>query len=104
MLTVDQVNSKCAGATIFGWFVGLAWVAYSGSVIGLSWLDWVLLVVVGMFVASIIIGAGFAVLAAGITKLATGRSDGSPHLFAWGVFICPIIAFFSAGPAARLLA
>lgn len=52
--------------------------------------------VAGMFTVSIVIGGGVAILAGIITKAVTGSREGSPHVFAWGAFILPILAFLAA--------
>lgn len=62
-----------------------------------------ILIVAGLFGASIVIGGGTAMLLAWFTKLSYGKSDARPELFALGVVTSPIIAFFCVGPIARLL-
>jgi hypothetical protein len=78
-LSVDEVNTYAAKHTIFGWFVGLAWFAYSNGLNSISWISWAMLITVGMAAASIIIGGGIAYLLAGLTKLVTGK-------FPWDVW------------------
>ena len=102
-LSIDNVNTKASKATLFGWVVGLIWIGYFNSFPNLSLLDWIILIVAGMFGASIIIGGGISLLFAGITRLVYGRADATPIFFAWGVIISPIIAYFCVGPVARLL-
>jgi len=83
--------------TIAGWFAGLThynW--FSSTAVHLPLWQHILLVVVGMFAASIVIGGGMALLAGGLTKVITGRSDGSVQAFAWAAFISPVLAFFAA--------
>jgi hypothetical protein len=83
--------------TIVGWFTGLAYYNwFSSTGVHLPIWQHALLVVVGMFAASIIIGAGMALVAAALTKVITGRSDSSINAFAWAAFISPAIAFFAA--------
>lgn len=103
-LSVDRVNTKAAKMTIFGWLAGLAWFAYDNGIDALSIISWAILIVVGMFASSIVIGGGIMFLMAGLTKLVTGDSEGSIHFFAWGAFISPVIAFFCASPLAQLFA
>ncbi|MCW5729986.1 MAG: hypothetical protein KIT20_04455 [Alphaproteobacteria bacterium] len=96
-MDIDRVNTIASKWTILGWFAGLAyfnWFASDGT--SLSWWTHALLIIVGMFAASIIIGGGIALLFAGVTKALTGRPDGSIDFFAWGAFISPIFAFFAA--------
>ena len=96
-MNIDRVNTIASKWTIFGWFAGLAyfnWFASDGA--SFSWWAHALFIIVGMFAASIIIGGGVALLFAGLTKILTGRSDGSIHGFAWGAFISPVLAFFAA--------
>lgn len=103
-MDVDGVNTKAAKMTIVGWFAGLAYYNwFSSTAFHLPFWEHVLLVVVGMFAAAIIIGAGMALLAAGLTKVITGRMDGSLNAFAWAAFISPILAFFAAKYVLRLL-
>lgn len=104
MDSIDRVNTGASKATIFGWFAGLAWMAYSDSVVGLSWMDWALLVVVGMFAASIIIGGALSLLAALLTKVILGKGNESSTLFALAGIMAAIIAFLCAAPVAGLLA
>jgi hypothetical protein len=101
-LSIDEVNTYAAKWTISGWFVGLAWFAYSNGLHSISWIGWAILIIGGMFAASLIIGFGVALLMGGITKLVYGKSEASSDFFAWGAFISPVIAFFCAGPIARL--
>jgi len=99
-MNIDLVNTYAARHTIIGWFVGLAyfnWFAHQPPTVPL-W-GHLLLIIVGMFAASIIIGGGMALVAAGVTRLVKGQSDASPDLFAWGAFISPVLAFFAAGYA-----
>ncbi|MBZ9806948.1 hypothetical protein [Mesorhizobium sp. ESP-6-2] len=102
MISIETANSYSSKTTILGWFAGLAWLAYAGEQQP-HWWGWVLLIVVGMFAASIVIGGGFALLASFLTKAVRGSPDASPDFYAWGAFICPVVAFFFAAPVARLL-
>lgn len=104
-LSVEQINTKAAKFTILGWFAGLAYFNwFSSTAVHVSLVGHAILVVVGMFAASIIIGMGLALIVGLITKAVTGNSLGSPHGYAWGAFISPVIAFFAAEPAIRLVA
>lgn len=104
-LSVEQINTKTAKFTIFGWFAGLAYFNwFSSTAVHVSLIGHAILVVVGMFAASIIIGMGIALILGLITKAATGSTLGSPHGYAWGAFISPIMAFFATEPAIRLVA
>ena len=104
MISVDRVNSIGAANTIVGWFAGLAWVYFGDRIVGLGTLDWIILIIGGMFGASIVIGGGLALVAALLTKLSTGNAASSPHAFSWMALIAPVVAFFCANPVARLLA
>ena len=104
-MNIDTVKAKAAKATIFGWFVGLAyynWFAHQPPHV--PFWGHLLLGFVGMFVASIVIGGGLALVAALLTRMTTGRLDGSSDFFAWGVFIGPVLAFFAAAPALLFVA
>jgi hypothetical protein len=103
MLSVDAVNTKAAQWSIAGWFVGLAyfnWFASSPPHVPL-WAHAVL-VVAGMFFASIVIGGGVAFLMALLTKATTKSWEGSSDFFAWGAFISPVLCFFAAKYALML--
>jgi hypothetical protein len=94
---IDKVNTVAATHTIIGWFAGLAyfnWFASNADKI--TWWEQALLIVVGMFAASIIIGGAVALLMAAITKVVMREVGDNATLFAWGAFISPVIAFFSA--------
>ena len=104
-MNIDLINSYAAKFTIFGWFVGLAYFNwFSGSPIHIPLWGHLVLITVGMFAASIIIGGGLALVAAGVTKVATGSAEGSPHAFSWAAFISLVVAFFAAKYGLLLLA
>ena len=63
-----------------------------------------LLIVGGMFLASIILGGGVALAIAGLSKLVAGRANAMPRPFAWGGSISGVLAFLCARPAAEQLA
>ncbi|NEK54591.1 hypothetical protein GUK36_35105 [Rhizobium leguminosarum] len=69
---------------------------FSSTVGHLPMWQHALLIVVGMVATAIIIGGGMALFAAGLTKVITGRTDGSINAFAWAAFISPVLAFFAA--------
>ncbi|RVP57114.1 hypothetical protein CN071_27830 [Sinorhizobium meliloti] len=104
-MNIDNINGKAAKMTIIGWFAGLAYYNwFSSTPIDVPLWAHAVLGVVGMFAAAIVIGGGMALLAGGITKLATGRVDGSPHAFSWAAFISPVLAFFAAKWALQFFA
>ena len=104
-ISVERIGEMSSKMTITAWFIGLAWMAFlTDDAIGVSWWEWIILVVGGMFAASIVIGGGLALVAAAITKMVTGKSEGSPHAFAWAALIAPWISFFATGPAVRFFA
>jgi len=91
--------------TIAGWFIGLAYYNwFSSDPISVPMWAHAVLIIGGMFAASIVIGAGLALLAALLTKLITGNPEGNPNAFAWAAFIGPVLAFFAAKYALLLLA
>lgn len=97
-MNVDLVNTYAAKWTVGGWFLGLAYYNwFASSPPHVTWWYHLGLVTVGMFVASICIGGGMALLMALITKLVTGNAEGSIHGFAWAAFISPVLAFLFAG-------
>jgi len=104
-ISIDAINTKAATYTIVGWFAGLAYFNWFASAPQhVSWIGHAILIVIGMFVASILIGGGVALVLGYLTKALTGRAEGSPDLYAWGVFISPVIAFFAAELAIGLTA
>lgn len=104
-LSVEQINTKAAKYSIAGWFLGLAYFNwFSSTATHVSIAGHIILVVVGMFAASILIGMIVALILGLITRLLAVRIDGSPRGDAWGAFISPVIAFFAANWAIRLVA
>ena len=104
-LWVEQINTKAAKYSIAAWFVGLAyfnWFASTATHVSIA--GHIILVVVGMFAASILIGMMVTLILGLTTMLLAGRTDASPRGDAWGAFISPVIAFFAAGWAIRLVA
>jgi len=104
-LWVEQINTKAAKYSIAAWFVGLAYFNwFSSTATHVSIAGHIILVVVGMFAASILIGMMVTLILGLTTVLLAGRTDASPRGDAWGAFISPVIAFFAAGWAIRLVA
>jgi len=104
-MSIEVANTYAAKWTIGGWFIGLAYYNwFSSAPIHVPMLGHILLLTVGMFAASVLIGGGMALLAGLVTKVATGQIEGSPHAFAWAAFISPVIAFFVAKTALGLVA
>jgi hypothetical protein len=104
-MSIEAINAYASKMTILGWFIGLAyynWFAH--RTVHVPIWGHALLVVVGMFAASIIIGAGMALIAGAITRTITGKLEGSPHVYSWAAFISPVLAFFAADYAVRLFA
>ena len=102
-ILIHEILTRASKMTIFGWFAGLAWFAYSGGNPALGPLGWMILIVGGMFAASIILGAGVAMVIAGISKAIAGRTDALPGLFVLGAYISAALAFWCARPAAEQL-
>lgn len=93
-LSIENTNTKAAKYTIVGWLAGLAYFNWFASEsVHVSWIGHFILVVVGMLAASVVIGGGVALVFGLLTKALTGRMNGSPDLYASGVFISPVIAF-----------
>ena len=104
-LWVEQINTKAAKYSIAAWFVGLAYFNwFSSTATHVSIAGHIILVVVGMFAASILIGMMVTLILGLTTMLLAGRTDASPRGDAWGAVISPVIAFFAAGWAIRLVA
>ena len=104
-VSIETVNTYAAKWTIGGWFMGLAYYNWLTSApIHVPFWAHIILVTVGMFAASMLIGGGMALLAALITAVITGNAESSPHAFSWAAFISPVIAFFAAKLALQVLA
>jgi hypothetical protein len=101
-ISAEHANSRSSQFTIFGWLAGLAYYVWFGT-IDATILEHVILVVGGTFLSSIIIGGSVAFFFGFLTRIFTGSWDGSPHGYAWGAFIAPVIAFFCVEPAATTL-
>ena len=93
---IDWINSKAASWTIFGWLAGCSWVSWQGQASDISTAWWLVIVVVGIFGSSLIVGGGISLLIAALCKISTGRADGAPLVFALGVIVSPILAFVAA--------
>jgi hypothetical protein len=97
---IARISGATSKLVISSWFAGLAWSFFlSKSAIGVVWWEWLVLVIGGMFGSSIVIGAGMVMVAALITKIVTGKSDGSTIAFDLNSWVSPILAFFATGPA-----
>jgi hypothetical protein len=102
---IEIINTKASKLTIAGWFIGLAYFNwFAANADSLPWWVHAVLIVGGMFASSILIGGGMALLAAWVTKVVTGKSEGSLHAFVLAMFISPVIAFFAANYALRIAA
>jgi hypothetical protein len=99
-LSIDRIGDLSSKTTIVGWLGGLAWLAlFTENAVGVVWWEWLILVIVGMFAASIVIGGGLAMLAAFLTRLVIGKSDGSPHAFVFTAIVSPLLSLYATGPA-----
>lgn len=101
-ISVEHANNKSSQFTILGWIVGLAYYVWFGS-IDANILEHIILIFGGVFLSSIIIGGGVALFFGVLTRIFTGSWQGSPHGYAWGAFIAPVIAFFCVQPVATTL-
>jgi hypothetical protein len=102
-ILIQDILTSASKTTILGWFAGLAWLGYFSDP-GLGFFGWMLIIVGGMFAASIILGGGVALAIAGVSKAIAGRADAMPGLFKWGRFVSGVLAFLAARPAAEQLA
>jgi hypothetical protein len=103
-MEIERINTQASKLAIFAWFAGLAYYNwFSSTPISVPLWGHIVLVVAGMFFASIVIGGGLALISAAVTKMLTGRTDGSPHIFAWAAFIGTIPAFLAAKQGLMLL-
>ena len=96
-MNIERINVQASKMTILGWFSGLAYYNWFAStpITAPIW-GHVVLIIGGMFFASIVIGGGLSLMAALITKAATGSTDGSPHAFSWAAFIGMALSFVAA--------
>lgn len=102
-LSIERINAKAAKYSIAGWFIGLAYFNwFSSTATHVSTAGHILLAMVGMFAASILIGLLVALILS-IIEYTMGL-DGKLRGSAWGAFISPVIAFFAAHYAIRLVA
>lgn len=101
-ISIEQVNKKSSQFTILGWLSGLAYYVWFGS-IEATILEHAILIVGGIFFSSIIIGGGVAFFFGILTRAFTGSWEGSPHGYAWGAFIAPVIAFVCVQPITTTL-
>ncbi|HUZ33694.1 MAG TPA: hypothetical protein VMV19_16560 [Xanthobacteraceae bacterium] len=94
---VDWINGHNSRLTIIGWFAGLAyynWFASVGPV--LPWWVHLILIVGGMFAASIVIGGGMSCLTALLYRIFAGSATARPEYFKVAGLIATVLAFFSA--------
>jgi hypothetical protein len=86
-VSIETVNTYAAKWTIGGWFAGLAyynWFSSTAAHVPL-WAHF-LLVTVGMFAVSIVIGGGMALVAAYVTKACHGQCRGQSACILLGGF------------------
>jgi hypothetical protein len=96
-MDIERINTSASKMTILGWLAGLGYFNwFATDAISVPIWAHVVLVIGGIFFASIAIGAGLALLAAAVTKVATGDIEGSPHAYSWAAFIGIVISFFAA--------
>lgn len=104
-MTVDEINTSSSKLVILGWFAGLAYYNWFATApIPVPIWGHAILIVVGMFAASMIIGGGIAVAIGKILMTSHGNPEALPGLFALGGLIATVIAFFSAKYALMLFA
>jgi hypothetical protein len=93
---IDYINTQNSKLVIGAWFVGLAYYDWFASGPSLAWWVHLALIVVGMFISSIVIGGGMAILAAALNKSAFGYAEARPNLFKLAGLLATVIAFFAA--------
>jgi hypothetical protein len=94
---VDWINAHNSRLTIIGWFAGLAyynWFASNG--VTMPWWFHLILIVGGMFAASIVIGGGMASLTALLSRIFAGSTTARPEYFKTAGLIATVLAFFAA--------
>lgn len=96
-MTIEQVNNYSSKLAIWGWFAGVAYYGWwTSSAPTIPLWGYAALIIIGMFAASIIVGGGLALIAAGVTKLVTGGAERSTNAYAWASFLSPVGAFWLA--------
>jgi len=103
-INVFTAKYYASKATYLGWFAGLAWYGFISPFRPLAWWELALLATVGAFVVGRFIWATLSNIAAGITYKLTGQMEGSSDIFAWTIFIGPVLAFVAARYAVWALA
>lgn len=100
-----EVNTAASQLAIYLWFGGLAWTAFvSKSAPTVHPLEWLLLVVVGMYMVSICVAMPLALVAKFLTKLIWKRRYAPFHIHNVMGIIGAIVAFLLAAPVARFVA
>lgn len=96
-MTVDQINTENSKLVIVGWFIGLAYYNwFSSDATPLAWWLHAILVIGGLFVSSILIGGGMAILAGAANRAAFGNPEARPNLFKLAGLIAAALAFIAA--------
>ena len=93
---IDSIGTENSKLVIVGWFIGLAYFNwFSSAPISVQWWAHAILIVGGMFVASIVIGGGIAVLIGVVINKAGWSRRSGTYLKAGGL-ISAVLAFFAA--------
>lgn len=102
-MSIELINTYAAKSAIAGWFVGLAYYNwFSSHAHHVPWWGHLILILPGLFFASVVIGAVVALILAGVTKIIFGKYDATGDIIAWGFFISPVLAFLAAGYAVAM--
>ena len=107
---IVMLNTLTSKLAIAGWFAGLIYALWFSSnglppgVLKIGFVYGALLVVVGMFVASIVIGSGTALALGGVSKVLSGSITGRPGVYMLGLIIVPVLCFMAATGAVYKLA
>jgi hypothetical protein len=100
--TIDAKNTRASKAIVIGWVAGLAYFVWWGDIEASFWAN-IVLVAVGVFVSSIVLGGAVAMVMGVMTRMTTRSQGGSTNFLPWGVFISPVVAFFVSKPVALLV-
>lgn len=100
--TVDAINTRASKAIVIGWVAGLAYFVWWGDIAASFWAN-IVLVAVGVFVSSIVLGGAVAMVMRALYRMKTRSQGGGAKFLAWGDFISPVVAFFVSEPIAILV-
>lgn len=106
---IIKINTLTSQLVMVAWFSGLVYALWFSSVglppgvKGIGFIYGAILVVVGIFIDGVI-GAGTALILAGISKVLSGSTTGQPAIIMLGLIIAPVLCFMAASGSVYKLA